>query len=133
MSMLYRDIFNAAVEMLSEDHATGDVEDYERRAGYLLGTVTAQLKPIDKRYRAAHSQGEAVKSTALCVDLDTAFPLCDAFVSAATYYLASMLVMEENERMGDRIFALYADEIASIEASLPATARSITDRYSILI
>lgn len=131
--MLYRDIFNASVEMLSEDHATGDVEDYERRAGYLLGTVTAQLKPIDKRYRAAHDQGETVKSTVLCVDLDTTFPLCDVFISAATYYLASMLVMEENERLGDRIFALYADEIASIEAALPATAQSIIDRYGILL
>lgn len=131
--MLYRDLYNASVEMLSEDHATGDVEDYERRAGYLLGTVIAQLKPIDKRYRTAHGQGEAVKSTALCVDLDTTFPLCDAFATAATYYLASMLVMEENERLGDRIFALYADEIASIEASLPTAAHPITDRYGLLI
>lgn len=131
--MLYRDLYNASVEMLSEDHVLGDVEDYERRAGYLLGSVTAQLKPIDKRYRAAHNQGESVKSTALCVDLDTSFPLCDAFVCAATYYLASMLVMEENERLADRIFALYADEIASIEAALPSTATPIADRYGLLI
>ena len=130
--MIYRDIYQAAVQMISEDHIVGDVEDYERRSGYLLGTVTAQLKPIDKRYRSVHNEGEPAKSTALCVNLDATFPLCDAFISAATYYLASMLVMEENERIGDRIFAMYADEIASIEASLPTTAKPITDRYGLL-
>ncbi len=131
--MLCREVYNASVRMISEMPDSPHTEDYESRAPYLLGAVIAQLLPIDQLYRRSISDGSKSVSVSVCVDLDATFPLCDRFSTAATYYLAAMLVMEENEALGDRLFALYADEIASIQATLPASLQKIADRYSVLI
>lgn len=131
--MLCREVYNASVRMIAEMPDTPDTEDYESRAPYLLGAIVAQLLPIDKLYRRSIGDGSKPASVSVCVDLDATFPLCDRFSTAAIYYLAAMLVMEENETLGDRLFAFYADEIASIQAMLPAKAQKIADRYSVLI
>ena len=131
--MLCRDVYTASVRMISEMPNSPDTEDYESRAPYLLGTVIAQLLPIDKLYRRAIGDSSKAATQSVCVDLSSVFPLCDRFVTAATYYLAAMLVMEENEVLGDRLFAFYADEVATIQSTLPARAEKIADRYSALI
>ena len=130
--MTYRQIYLAALRMLSENEVDGDVEDYEDRAGYLLATFCAQAAPADLLFRTERGMETPVLTLSGCVELDETFPLCDPFVPPAEYFLASMLAIDENEELSDRLFERYTDAMASIEDSLPARPLSISDRYGLI-
>ena len=46
-------------------------------------------------------------------------------------YLASALVIDENEEMSDTFFDRYINIILEIRKSLPATTGGIVDRYNL--
>ena len=127
--MTYRELFDAAVRMVDENAADGDVEDYGERAGYLLAAACSQCAPQDRIYRKANGMADSTVQTVAFVELDEVFPLSPIFVPAVTYYLAAMLVLDENEDMSDTLFSHYADTLASIRNNLPASTERITDRY----
>lgn len=129
--MTYRDLFLTAVGMTGEEIDGGEIGDYEDCAPYLLATFCRECAEIDKQYRTAHSLGTASVPRGACVDMDEEFPLADILSPAASYYLAAMLVADENEELSDRFFTLYTDSLAAILSSLPASAAPITDRYNL--
>ena len=61
--------------------------------------------------------------------LDGEFGLSDAFAPAAIYYLAAMLVLDENEEMSESFLARYSDQLATLRASLPMGKEHIRDHY----
>ncbi len=128
----YQAILTSAAEMICEDAASPTCSDYTERARYLLPTVCSECLSLDRQYRKAN--GEEVTEIAIpCViDLTSSFPLSDTFLPAVTYYLAAMLVLEENEDLSDKLFSLYTDAISSIQASLPAVSEKIRNRYPAL-
>ena len=65
----------------------------------------------------------------VCVPLDGEFGLSDAFAPAAIYYLAAMLVLDENEEMSESFLARYSDQLATLRASLPMGKEHIRDHY----
>lgn len=135
--MTYRELYENALRTVCEDEQTTDTSDYEERAAYILATFCAQCCVPDQKYRAAHTLGEQSFTPVACVDLDHDFPLCDAFVPAAIYYLSAILVLDENEAMSEKFFSLYSDALAALVSSLPsstesATLESITDRYGLM-
>ncbi len=130
--MLCREIYLAAVGMTGEDVSDDCIADYEDSSGYLLATFCRDCAAIDARYRMAHAMGSASIPSGALIDLEDDFPLCDALVPAATYYLAAMLVADENEELSDRFFTLYTDSISAVTASLPASRSSVSDRYGLL-
>ena len=130
--MTYRDLYLTAVGMTGEDISDDCIADYEDSATYLLATFCRECAEIDKQYRAAHSMKATTIPKGACVDLNDSFPLCDALTPAASYYLASMLVADENEELSDRFFTLYTDSISAVASSLPAACSSVSDRYGLL-
>lgn len=130
--MLCREIYRAAVGMTGEDASDDCIFDYEDSSGYLLATFCRDCAAIDARYRIAHALGSASIPNGAFIDLEDDFPLCDALVPAATYYLAAMLVADENEELSDRFFTLYTDSISALCASLPTTRAAVSDRYGLL-
>ena len=127
--MSYRELFEAAVRMVAEGGTAGDVSDYEERASYVLATACHQCAPLDRAYRKATGAGDSSAKVGLCVALEDTFPLSEAFVPAVTYYLASMLVLDENAEMSDRLFDSFSDALSSIRDSLPATTEKILNKY----
>ena len=105
--------------------------DYEDRASYILATFCAESSMIDNRYRVENGAGPKAPFSKLYIDLDHTFPLSDVLLPAAQFYLAAMLVIDENEELSDRYFAKYTDVISSI---LHATSKAspIKDRYGLL-
>jgi len=116
--MTYRDIYKAALRLLGETETNGDTSDYEDRATYLLATFCTEQSATDNRYRMANGQGARPAFAKVTVELDGYFPLSDIFLPIAEYYLAAMLVMDENDVLSDRYFARYTDVLTSLLQSL---------------
>ena len=128
--MTYRELFDSAVRMVAEGGADCDVTDYEERAEYLLATACYQCAPLDQAYRIATGAASAsLDGVGVCVSLEDTFPLSDAFAPAVTYYLAAMLVLDENDEMSDGLFERFSDALSSIRDGLPALVEKIADRY----
>ena len=130
--MTAQKLLETAIAMVCEDPTNADANaDYAERAPYLLASFLTQCAPLDRAYRRAHALGEATAFNGATLALDDVFPLSGAFTPAAIYYLAAMLVLDENEAMSDRFFALYTDALASIQSSLPAKIERIRDKHKI--
>ena len=130
--MTFEELFENALRLVAEDPTEGDTSDYEDRASYILATFCSQCASADARYRQAHKMSAVTVSAVAYVELSEAFPLCDAFAPAATYYLAAMLTLDENEVLSEKFFALYTDALATIQASLPALRETVTDSYGLI-
>jgi len=130
--MTCREIYRAALRMVCEKETDGDTSDYEDRAGYLLAAFCTEASRADNRCRMENGEGPVPPFAKLFLDLDSEFPLLDLFLPAAEYYLAAMLVMDENEEMSERYFARYTDAMSMIEEQPLAKVTSIKDRYNLL-
>lgn len=130
--MIYSELYAAALRLISETEDSIS-DDYEERAPYLLGTFVTEQIPLQKKWDAAHGEEERSYTPCLAVTMSDDFPLGDDWIAPATYYLAAMLTLDENETLSDRLFDRYVDGIASIEASLPSSTEAIKDRYRVLI
>ena len=130
--MTLREITNAAIALVCEDPDIIDTDDYRDRATYILPTFCGHCSASDDRYRAANAMSPKSAFSAVFMELEETFPLADAFIAPATYYLAAMLTVDENEDLSDRFFALYTDAVATLEAGLPAVSEKIADRYALL-
>lgn len=125
-------IFEAAVRLICETPNSEQTADYTDRAPYILASLFSEAAATDAKYRLSHKLEKSESSPTAYADLDASCPLSDAFFHPAVYYLASMLVLEENEELSERLFAKYSDGMALICAELPATATPISDRYRLL-
>ena len=130
--MKYRDVLDGAVKLLCEDATNSYTEDYAERAPYVLAIFDTECFNADRAYCQSNGLPEKSMSTAPYVSLDAEFQLHPVFYPAALYYLSAMLVMDENEALGERFFELYSDAVSSILASLPATATKIIDSYHLI-
>ena len=130
--MTYRDVFDSAVKLLSEDSHSGFTEDYEERATYILATFTLECAAADCAHRSANSLPVKKLSPVTCVDLDENFPLSDVFFPAATFYLSALLAIDENESLGDKLFDRYSDALSAILSHLPTSSSKTVDRYHLL-
>lgn len=130
--MTLREITDAAIQLICENPLDVATNDYKERASYILPTFCGHCSELDDRYRLAHAIKAKTPLSASYMELETAFPLADVFIAPATYYLAAMLVVDENEELSDRFFALYTDALASVESTLPTTTETVIDRYGLL-
>ncbi len=132
--MTYLDILKTAIGMVGEVIESYDNSDYEECSPYLLATFCRECASADQRYRQAFNPDAPTPKIpkVACVDLADTFPLSDVLAPAASYYLASMLVADENDSLSDRFFSLYTDAVASLLASLPTVSTSVVDRYQLL-
>ena len=130
--MTARELLDAAISMVCEDPADESATaDYVERAPYLLAAFLGECTPLDRQYRHVHGKGDVTDFDGACFALENVFPLSVVFVPAAVYYLAAMLVLDENESMSDRFFAFYSDTLSAIKSELPAMIEPIHQKYKI--
>ena len=125
--MQNRDIYVSALRLIGETAESN--EDYEDRAPYLLAAFFTESAETDAAYRKEHSLAPHVRVSSVCVPLDTEFPYADRFVSAASAYLAAMLVIDENMELSDKLFDRYCDSLATIQSEIPARIEKIAQKY----
>jgi len=124
-----REIYDAALRVLAEKCVDGANDDYEERAPYLIANFCCESSRTDTAYRKAHSLGAAKKVSSVFLDLDTEFPCCERFTTAAIMYLAAMLIIDENTELSDKFFDMYSDAMSEICMEIPAVVERIIDRY----
>ena len=127
--MKCKDIFKSALRLLNEKGAEDEACDFAERAPYILSAMFSESARLDKAYRAAFGLGEQEGFSHTYSELDTTFPLCDRFASAAAFYLASLLIVDENDDLSDSFYDKYCDSMASISASIPAETEKIQNVY----
>ena len=115
--------------MLAESSVDGDNEDYEERAPYLLAAFCTEARDTDASLRIALDERESDDFNAVFIPLENDFPLLDRFSSAASLYLAAMLIIDDFPEMSDRLYDRYCDAMSSIGRCVPAVCESIQDRY----
>ena len=126
--MTNQELLKSATALLNENCANVP-EDYCDRAVYILGQFYSEHESLDNRYRKAHGLTENEAPVPVVAELEAEFAFVPALAPAAIYYLAAMLVMDENEDLGDKLFALHADALSTVKASLPFTKEKIKNVY----
>ena len=130
--MLNVDIYKAALTLIAQGIESNDISDYDERAPYLIASFCNTSKKIDADIRRAKNYESQGKFSPVCLPLEDEFPLCDDLVSAASLYVAAMLVIDEDEALSDSIYDKYCDAISSIMAlgyGVGSESKSIIDVY----
>ena len=127
--MKNRDIYELALHLLAEPMSNGRLEDYDVRAPYLLGTFFYENCALDDRYREIFGLGARQYTRSVFVDLEAEFPFAERFVSAAGYYLASALVIDDDEELADKMYDKFSIAMSKIISEIPAVSESIIEIY----
>ena len=127
--MLNKEIYRGALRLIGEPCDEMRTEDYVERAPYILANFISENAKLDGQYRAFCGEAAGRACSSVYVSLDAEFPLCARFVSAAEYYLASMLLDGEDDDRADDFFDLYCRALADILTEIPATREKILNVY----
>ena len=127
--MKNKDIYNGALRLLSEDPEEWDNDDYLERAPYLIAAFCDENKELDRMYRMANSLPEAPESNPVCVNMTDDFACAPRFSSACCMYVASMLIMDENGELSDKLYDKYSDMMSRISSTIPSFVEKISNRY----
>lgn len=129
--MTCEQIYKKALRLLGEvalDESR--TEDYLERAPYILATAVSDLWPLDGHYRRAFGLEEGVKPECeLCLPLSEPFPLCSRFAGAVSAYLASLLVIDEDGVLSDKLYDKFCLGVTAITDEIPAERQKILERY----
>ena len=131
--MTYYDILDSAIAAVCEDVTSSyATEDYSSRAQFILAGFVVQYASLDAVWREAHGmETKTIDTNIAMISPRDEFPLCDIFAPIATNYLASALIIDENEEMSDKFFDRYVTGMIDIRNAIPAKQAPIIDRYGI--
>ena len=133
--MLNKEIYRGALKLLGEPFDEARTEDYADRAPYIIANFISENASWDAKYRAFRGEAAAHSRSLSCssvyASLDGAFPLSARYVSAAEYYLASMLFDGEDGDRADDFFDRYCKALADILAEIPAVREKIMNVYGV--
>ena len=128
--MTNQQIYKSSLRLLAESTGVGDNDDYEERAPYIIANFCSETYDADVAYRKAYNLESPNEISEVYLPLENEFPRSPRFSSAACVYLASMLVLDTNPELSDRLFDRYSDMLAGICSSIPALIENIEDRYN---
>lgn len=116
MAITNKDIYNNALVHIGESANGEFTSDYEERAPYLIASFCSLAKSVDKLIRTAESLGKQPSFSPVFIALETTFPLSEQLCPAAAYYVAAMLVIEEDPKLSDTLYDKYCDSMAVLAA-----------------
>jgi len=116
--MTNRNVYDFALHALSLHRIGEDTADLEERAPYLLAACCSEAQELDNALRQSLGQPIASEIMGVYLDLDATFPLSQCFATPAGYYLAAMLIVEEDPELSDKLYAHYCDGMTVIQTRL---------------
>ena len=127
--MTLRSVYLTALKLIGEvDYSTSESELSER-APYIGAALCREAATLDRAYRKAFGIGEVEEFEGLYLDLEAKFPLADRFAPAAAYYMAAMLILDEDPELYEKLFERWCDALASISAEIPFVKGSTAEVY----
>ena len=127
--MKLRSVYQTALKLIGEADCSLSESELEERAPYIAAALCREAASLDRAYRKAFSIGEAQEFEELYLDLNAEFPLADRFAPAAAYYMAAMLILDEDTELYEKLFERWCDALASISAEIPFVKGSTADVY----
>ena len=127
--MKCNDIFKSALRLLNEKGAEDETGEFADRAPYILSSMFSEAARTDRHYREANGIDGVVSFNPTYTELSEDFPLSDRFSSAATFYLASLLIIDENEALSDTFYEKYCDSMSAIASEITASVAKIKNVY----
>ncbi len=127
--MTFRNIYEHSLGLLGEDVSGKYSEDYLFRAPYLLALLCGDLSKSDNDYRESYGLEAQPPFDKTTVELDEEFPLCEVFVPAAVFYLASMLVFDTDTERSDKLYEKYCNSFVSLVGTMPFVSGKTVDKY----
>ena len=124
-----KNIIYGANRLLGTAYPPSEENVFLEKAAYILATLFSEVGDIDKKYREAFGLPPQPEYSLTYVSYDDEFPLCDRFVSAAEFYLASLIIFEVDESRSDFLYEKYCDSICSITESIPAMLEKTSNVY----
>ena len=123
------EILKSALRLLNEKGDEEENDDYAERAPYILASMFSEAASADKNFRTANGGPKQPSFSHTYAELGSDFPLSDRFTNAAVFYLASMLIIDENDELSDSFYDKYCDSIASIISETPAISGKTKNVY----
>ena len=127
--MTNREIFDLSLNLLAQDVDSTINLDFEERAPYLLALFCIEACEVDNHLRRRMGMEEKECPQSLWIDLEGDFPMLDALVPAAAYYLSAMLILDENDEQYDRFYERYSDAMSRLRCDLPCELEPIGNAY----
>ena len=127
--MKNRDIYATALGLLAQNIDGEENVDLEDRAQYILASFCREVFEFDKTARRLLGISAEKCFSSAILSLDSDFPLLERFAPIAAKYLAAMLIIDEDGELSDRLYSMYCDSMATLQAQLPAVIEKITDNY----
>ncbi|MBQ8330979.1 MAG: hypothetical protein IJX94_00590 [Clostridia bacterium] len=127
--MKNREIYENALRILAQNTTSGENEDYEERAPYLIASFCTEAEDTDRFLRLALGEAVAATFEKVWLALEADFPLLDRLAPVACLYVAAMLILDEDGDLSDKLYERYCDIMSGIRSDIPATLESISDTY----
>ena len=129
--MTIQEIYKSALALIAV-FEQGDTDDYLERTPYLAAAFCTEAQDSDNAMRASRGEPPTTAFNAVYLPLDSVFPLLDCFCTAASLYIAAMLIIDEDEELSDSIYEKYCDEMSRLTDSIPCVSAPIRDKYSFI-
>ena len=123
------ELFPEKSEAAKKAYMDSIMEDYTARAPYIFAALVSEASRIDQLYRKAYGLPDQPPYDVMEISLDSEFPLCDRFVSAAVNYTAAMLILDDDVSLYEKLFHRWCDAICIIGTEIPATLHGIINKY----
>lgn len=127
--MKLRSVYETALKLIGEIECTASEADLADRAPYIGAALCREASALDRAYRKAFGMENGVDFDGLYLDLEEKFPLADRFAPAAAYYMAAMLILDEDTELYEKLFERWCDALASISAEIPFVKGSTAEVY----
>lgn len=129
--MKVNSIYTAARKLLAERCGSCTDHDFADRAPYIASAIIAEAEALDREYRRVHALPAGTYPGGAAVPLNAEFPLADRFAPAAAYFMAAMLILDDDPDEYEKLFDLWCGALASIAAELPGCPGKTADVYPI--
>lgn len=127
--MKLRSVYETALKLIGEIECTASEADLADRAPYIGAALCREASALDRAYRKAFGMENGVDFDGLYLDLEEKFPLADRFAPAAAYYMAAMLILDEDTELYEKLFERWCDALAAISAEIPFVKGSTAEVY----
>lgn len=127
--MTLRSVYLTALKLIGEVDYSMSESELSERAPYIGAALCREAAALDRAYRKAFGVGETQEFEGLYLDLEAEFPLADRFAPAAAYYMAAMLILDENAELYEKLFERWCDALAAISAEIPFVKGSTAEVY----
>jgi hypothetical protein len=129
MNIVNRDLYSSALTHLGADADANEYNDYEDRVPYIIANFCSAHKALDSKIRKAEGLEAASSFSPVYLFLESNFPLCEKLASPAVFYLAAMLVIDDDPELSDKLYERYCDLITEATMSLSYQSEKIENKY----